>query len=110
MKFSTATLVVLLASLAFAGDDPVTTVAYTGTQGCTAALQRKRSYSVQCTTDCFVRVTDNITTAPATSNSVLVGAGKLYDAPTTERQTFICAVQSAASGTLKVFLYRGPTE
>ena len=110
MKLLALLFAVLLPTFAFAGDDPVTQVAYTGTAACTSALRPKKPYAVQCTTDCYVRVTGNTTNATATSNSVLVSAGKLYDVPTTSTQVYICAIQSAASGTMKVFLYRGPTE
>lgn len=110
MKKLITAVALVAAAIAVAGDDPVTQVSYTGTQGCTAALQPKKKYAVQCTTDCYVRVTSDTTNAPATTNSVLVSAGKLYDTPTTASQVYICAIQSAASGSLKVFLNRGPTE
>lgn len=102
------TLAVLLTSLAsFAGDDPVAQISYTGTAGCSAALQPKKRYAVQCTTDCYVRVTKDTTNATANSNSVKLAADKLYDVHTTAEQVYICAVQVSSSGTAKVFLYRG---
>lgn len=98
-------LLLVLASLAFAGDEPVTQVAYTGTQGCTAALQTKKRYAVQCTTDCYIRVTANTTSQPANSNSVKMTSDKLYDVYTTRTKVYICAVQVSSGGSLKVFLY-----
>ena len=102
------------ATLALAGDDPVQTVAYTGTQGCTTALRPKVNYAIQCTTDCYVRMQEANTADAGISvsagNSVSVPAGKLYDTPTTASQVYICVVQSSASGTMKVFVYRSRTE
>lgn len=100
-------VVTLLAAFAArAGDEPKTTVAYTGTAACTAALDHKTRFSVQCTTDCYVRVTKDTTNATATSNSVKVPADKLYDVYTTRTKVYICAVQVASSGTMKVFTYQ----
>lgn len=108
-----ALVVFLVACAAFAGDDPRTSVAYSGTQGCTAALRPKTWYAIQCTTDCYVRMQEANTADAGMSvntSSVKVPAGKLYDTPTTSTQVYICVVQSAASGTMNVFLHRGPTE
>lgn len=102
--------VLLTSSLAYAGDDPVTQLAYTGTAACTTALKPKTKYAVQPTTDAYVRVTSDTTNATATSNSVKVAADKLYDVATTSTQTYVCCVQVSASGTCKIFLFRGPTE
>jgi hypothetical protein len=104
-------LVLLAVSLytfsARAGDEPVAQIAYTGTQGCTAALAASTSFSVQCTTDCYIRVTANSTTGPVTSTtSVQLAAGKLYDVDTTRTKVFICGLQVAAGGTMKVFRYQ----
>ncbi len=99
-------LLLTFASFALAGDEPVTQVAYTGTQGCTAILRPKVRYAVQCTTACYVRVTANTTSQPATAaGSVYVDANKLYDVYTTSTKRYICAIQSASGGNLKVFLY-----
>lgn len=99
--------VVSFASLARAGDDPVAQVAYTGTQGCTSALGASKRFAVQCTTDCYIRVTSNSTTGPATSTtSVKLGADKLYDVYTTRTKTLICGIQVSAGGTMKVFVYQ----
>lgn len=107
---ATATLV---AFVALAGDDPRAQVAYTATQGCTAALRPKTKYAVQCTTDCYVRVQE-VSTADAgmsvNTSSVKLLADKLYDTPTTSTQVYICAVRVSASGTMNVFIYRGPNE
>jgi hypothetical protein len=110
MKMLALLFAVLLPTFAFAGDDPVTQVAYTGTAGCSAALKPKTKYAVQPTTDAYVRVTSDTTNATATSNSVKVAADKLYDVATTSTQTYVCCVQVSASGTCKIFLFRGPTE
>lgn len=106
MKKILAVVALLASTLAHAGDEPKTTVAYTGTAGCTAALDPKTRFSVQCTTDCYVRVTKDTTNATATSNSVKVPADKLYDVWTTKSKVYICAVQVASGGTLKVFTYQ----
>lgn len=110
----TAISAVLVALAAFAGDDPVTQVAYTDTQGCTAILRPKATYAVQCTTDCYVRVQEAATAdagiSVGSSTSVKLAADKLYDTPTTSTQRYLCAVRSTASGTMKVFLYREPRE
>ena len=99
-------LVLALSGLAFAGDEPVTQVAYTGTQGCTAALQPKTRYAVQCTTDCHVRVTKNTTSQPATTAAaVKLPQDKLYDVYTTSTKVYICAIQVSSGGNLKVFIY-----
>jgi hypothetical protein len=103
-------LLALVASVSFAGDDPVTTLAYTGTATCTSALRPKTKYAVQPTTDAYVRVTSSTTLATADSSSVQVAAGKLYDTPTTKDQVYICCVQVTASGSCKIFINRGPTE
>jgi hypothetical protein len=103
-------LLTLLSLAAFAGDDPVAQVAYTGTAACSSALKPKTKYAVQPTTDAYVRVTSDTTNATATANSVKIAADKLYDLSTTQTQTFICCVQVTASGSCKIFQNRGPTE
>lgn len=110
MKKLSLLLTLALASLALAGDDYVATVAYTGTAACSAALLPKRNYAVRCTTDCYVRVTKDTTNATATTTSVKVLADKLYDTPTTAEQVYICAIQSASSGNMYIYLNRGPNE
>lgn len=105
--------IVAIAAYSEAGDDYVASVAYTGTQGCTAQLRPKARYAVRCTSDCYVRMQPAATADAGMSvntNSMLLSAGKLYDTPTTYDQQYICAVQSSASGTMHVYLYRGPTE
>lgn len=103
------TLVMLAALTALAGDDYIATVAYTGTAACSSLLQPRTKYAVRCTTDCHIRVTDN-TSYTATSNNVLLAAGKLYDTPTTGTQRYICAIRSAADGSMLVYKNRGPNE
>lgn len=99
-------LILALSSVAFAGDEPVTQVAYTGTQGCTAALQTKTRYAVQCTTDCYVRVTKSTSGQAATAaTSVKLAQDKLYDVYTTNTKVYICALQVSSGGNLKVFVY-----
>jgi hypothetical protein len=105
MKLKTL-LLTLVASAALAGDDYVATVAYTGTAACSSALKPRTNYAVICTTDCYVRVTSDTTNATATTNSVLVSANKLYDTPTTGTQTFLCAIQSASAGNMRIFQFR----
>lgn len=114
-KLAFFTLLVLVgpASLALAGDDYVTSVAYTGTQGCTAQLRPKMRYAVRCTSDCYVRMQQSAVADAGMSvntSSMLLPSGKLYDTPTTSDQQYICVVQSSASGTMHVYLYRGPQE
>ena len=110
---TTLAISLLVAGLAMAGDDQIQSVAYTTTQTCTSALRPKTWYAIQCTSDCYVRMQEaNSADAGQSVNtgSVKVPAGKLYDTPTTYNQTFICVVQSTASGTMNVFRHRGPTE
>lgn len=102
--------VLLTSSLSYAGDDPVTQLAYTGTAACTTALKPKTKYAVQPTTDAYVRVTSDTTNATATSNSVKVATDKLYDVDTTSTQVYICCIRVSADGTCKIFLYRKATE
>lgn len=102
-------IIALFSAVALAGDDYVATVAYTGTAACSAALKPKAKYAVRCTTDCHVRVT-NSTSITATTNNVKLLADKLYDTPTTATQTYICAIQSSASGNMFIYLNRGPNE
>ena len=62
---------------------------------------------------CTLGVDGLRTTGIANGDLVVLASNiprQMYDAPTTERQVFICALQSTTSGTMKVFLYRGPTE
>lgn len=99
------TVALLLASVVLAGDDYVTTVAYTGTAACTSALRPKTNYAVQCTTDCRVSVTES-TATPATANSVKVLADALYDIPTTARQLYICVIQDASAGDARIYHHR----
>lgn len=106
MKNILALVLALAASVSFAGDDPVAQVSYTGTAACSSALRPKKRYAVQCTTDCYVRVTKDTTNATATSNSVKLAADKLYDIQTTAEQVYICAIQVSASGSAKIFLFR----
>lgn len=109
---------------AVAGDDPVAQVAYTSAAACSAKLRPKTKYAVQCTTDCYVRlvqewtaadgglnpINDGGVAAVTSTTSILLGAGKLYDAPTTYDTRYICVVRSASDGTAKIFINRGPTE
>lgn len=104
------TLIALLSLAALAGDDYVATVAYTGTAACSSALRPKKKYAVRCTTDCYVRVTNNTSAATATSNNVKLLADKLYDLPTTSDQVYICAIQVASGGNALIYLNRGPNE
>lgn len=104
-------LLALVATLALAGDDYMLTVAYTGTAACSAQLKAKTKYAVRCTTDCYVKVSSTGTAADtATTNNVLLSAGKLYDTPTTATQRYLCAIQSTAGGNLLIYLNRGPQE
>jgi hypothetical protein len=106
-----ATLAVLLSLTALGGDDYIATVAYTGTSACSSALRPKTKYAVRCTTDCYVRVSSlNSGSGLATTNNVLLAAGKLYDTPTTKDQVYICAIQSAAGGNMLIYTNRGPQE
>lgn len=100
-----------------AGDDPAFQLTMSADAGngaeCTAVLRPKTKYAVQPTVDTYVRVSpvgDGGTTA--TSSSVKVAAGKLYDTPTTQTQRYICGkpVSAGAASTLNGFIYRGPTE
>jgi hypothetical protein len=108
-----AAFIATTALLALAGDDPVQSVAYSSTQGCSSALRPKTKYAVQCSSDCYVRM-QTATTADAGMSvnnvSVKVAADKLYDTPTTSGQVYLCVVQVSASGTANIFLNRGPNE
>lgn len=106
------TMFTLLASaVCLAGDDFKVSVNYTGTAACTTALRFKAKYAVRCTTDCHVRVSKTGTTGDlATTDDVLLTAGKFYDLPTTYDQRYICAIQASASGAIKVYLNRGTNE
>jgi hypothetical protein len=104
-------LLLLVATFALAGDDYQQTVAYTGTAACSTQLRAKVKYAVRCTTDCYVHLSSTGTaTDTATTNDVLLSAGKLYDAPTTSGQRFICFIQSAAGGNGLIYLNRGTWE
>lgn len=104
-------LICLVPLLALAGDDPVAQVAYTGTAACSSQLAPKKKYAVQCTTDCYVGVSSsNALGLPTAAASVFLQANRLYDLPTTASQQYICAIQATASGSLKIFLNRGPNE
>lgn len=109
MKKIIALSLALIATVAFAGDEPIAQVSYTGTAGCSAILRPNTRYAVQPTTDAYVRVTSDTTNATATSNSVKVSADKLYDAWTTNAagKRYICCVQVSTAGTCKIFLYEG---
>ena len=125
-NFAVVGLVAVLAGVyaiwpqdAAAGDDPAGQVAYSAAVGCSGKLRPKTKYAVQCTTDCFVRVVREINGVAASdggvmsvnaTTSILLAAGKLYDTPTTYDNLYICIVQSAASGSAKLFINRGPTE
>lgn len=106
------TLIVLLASaVCLAGDDFKQSVTYTGTSACSTILKAKGKYAVRCTTDCHVRVSKTGAAGDlATTDDVLLTAGKFYDLPTTYDQRYICAIQSSASGALKIYLNRGTNE
>lgn len=105
-RFAPLSILALVATLALAGDEPVSQTAYTGTQGCTAILRPKARYAVQCTTDCHIRVTASTSGQPATTAaSVKIAADKLYDVYTTSTKRYICAIQASSGGNLKVFLY-----
>lgn len=106
MKRIILSLAAVLATVALAGDEPVTTVNYTGTAACTAILKPNTRYAVQPTTDAHVRVTNDTTNATATTSSVKVGTDKLYDVYTTRTKRYICAIQASANGTLRVFEYQ----
>ena len=101
----------LLSLVAFAGDDYIQTVAYTGTAACSTILPAKRKTAIRCTTDCYVKMSSTGTAVgTATTNDMLVAAGKLYDTPTTATQRYICAIQSAAGGNMLIYLNRGTQE
>lgn len=106
------TLITLLAAaVCLGGDDYKATVSYTGTAACSTILRAKAKYAVRCTTDCHVHLSTTGSAADtATTNDVLLAAGKLYDAPTTSVQRYICAIRSASSGDMLIYLNRGPTE
>lgn len=104
-------LMLVAASVALAGDDYKQSVSYTGTAACSTILKAKSKYAVRCTTDCYAMVSTTGTSADtATTNHVLLTAGKLYDLPTTSTQRYICALRSSADGAMKIYLNRGPTE
>lgn len=106
MKRFALILAVLAAPFALAGDEPRQQVAYTGTQGCTTILRPNTRYSVQPTTDAYVRVTNDTTNAPATSTvAVKITADKLYDVFTTTTKRYVCCIQVSAGGTCKLFEY-----
>lgn len=109
MKKLSLLISALLASVSYAGDDYVATVAYTGTAACSSALRPKAKYAVRCTTDCHVKVTTS-TSITATTNDVKIAADKLYDLPTTKDQLFICAIRASADGSVLIYLNRGPQE
>jgi hypothetical protein len=100
----------LAAAVCLAGDDFIASVSYTGTAACSSQLRAKGKYAVRCTTDCHVRVSRNGTTDLATTDDVLLSAGKLYDLPTTATQRYICAIQSSANGAVKIYLNRSTQE
>lgn len=108
-KVPVCMLALLMASIAFAGDDYRQTVAYTGTAACSTVLP-KASYSVRCTTNCYAMVSINGTTDTASVVNVLVGAGKLYDIDTTYDKKFICVVQETAAGSAYISLRRSKDE
>lgn len=110
MKRITLTLAVLLAAVALAGDEPIATVAYTGTAACSAQLRPNSRYAVQPTTDAYVLVTADAALATATSAAVKVGADKLYDAYTTRTKRYICFVRVSTSGDGKIFLYENGSQ
>lgn len=114
-----ATVAVLNIPSAQAGDDPAFALAYGADGGagveCTGALRPKTRYAVQPTSNVYVRVTTSPSqdggVLSATTSSVRVDSGKLYDTPTTSLQLYICVKPvSNGSGTLNGFIYRGPTE
>lgn len=107
----------MFAGAAQAGDDPVFQLVMSADAGsgaeCTGILQAKTRYAVQPTVDTYVRVSLNGDAGvTATSASVKVAAGKLYDTPTTATQRYICGkpVSAGAQSALNGFINRGPTE
>lgn len=104
-----ALILALVATAAFAGDEDQQQVSYTGTAACSTALSPSTRYAVQCTTDCYIKVSKATTGAgnlPTSTKSVLLTAGKLYDVYTTRTKVYICAIQSSASGSAKIFTYQ----
>lgn len=103
-------ILLILSAVALAGDDYVQTVAYTGTAACSTILRPKGKYSIRCTSDCHIMVSSDGSANTATTNHMLVSAGKLYDLPTTATQRFICAIQATAAGNAFVYLNRTKDE
>ena len=105
--FAVAALLTLaLFSLpASAGDDPVQQLVLPADGGvvavCSTILRAKINYAVQPGADSYVSVsqTGDGGAGVATSANLLVGANKLYDAPTTASQRYICCKRAAASTT-----------
>lgn len=106
------TLAILFAPSAQAGDDPVTQLTLSADAGagaeCTAILQPKTHYAVQPTVNVYVRVSSDGSSVTATSASVRVDSGKLYDVWTTATQRYICCkpVAAGAASACNVFKYR----
>lgn len=103
---------------ASAGDDPlgITLVADSGVSTCSAALTARSKYAVQCTSDTRVHISYSgaVDGGPeadfATAHDVKVGAGVLYDIPTTGTQRYICILADTVLTSCELYLNRGTAE